>query len=125
MFSRILIGMSGASWSEMRCWLRISQRPPVSQSALAEAVGLSRASIANIERGHHRVQIHVLYDIAVALGVEPHELLPHPRVHKSERAIPHDIGRVLSPKEQAAVQPFVRQRSGAETKRPVVKSPLG
>jgi transcriptional regulator with XRE-family HTH domain len=40
------------------------------------ALGLSRTSITNIERGRQPIQLHTLYKIAEVLGVEPTALLP-------------------------------------------------
>lgn len=40
------------------------------------ALGLSRTSVTNIERGRQPVQLHTLYRIAATLGVEPTLLLP-------------------------------------------------
>jgi len=40
------------------------------------ALGLSRTSITNIERGRQPIQLHTLYKIADVLGVEPTALLP-------------------------------------------------
>lgn len=37
---------------------------------------LSRSSIANIETGKQRVALHLFLDIALALKVDPKELLP-------------------------------------------------
>lgn len=52
-------------------------RIPITQKELAVRVGLSRASIANTERGKQAVSVHNLYAIAAALNVEdPAELLP-------------------------------------------------
>jgi len=48
----------------------------MSQQVLADVVGLSRASIVNIERCRQRPSIDLLYDIADALGVQAVELLP-------------------------------------------------
>src|SRR5258707_6534000 len=48
----------------------------MSQAALAKAVGLSRTSITNIERGRQPVNIHTLYAMADILGVEIGDLLP-------------------------------------------------
>ena|SRR5437870_306387 len=90
--------------------LRDQRKPKMSQQALADAIGLSRASVANIERGHHRIQIHVLYDIAAALDLEPHDLLPHPGRKQPERRLPEDITKALSPKEQVAVGRFLERR---------------
>jgi transcriptional regulator with XRE-family HTH domain len=51
-------------------------RGNLSQEKLAEAIGLSRASIANIETGRQHPPIETLWDIATALKVDPHMLLP-------------------------------------------------
>ncbi|MGD0581239.1 MAG: helix-turn-helix transcriptional regulator, partial [Bryobacteraceae bacterium] len=48
----------------------------LSQEALASAVGLTRSSISNIEKGRQRLLLHTLVDIAEALHVEAARLLP-------------------------------------------------
>jgi transcriptional regulator with XRE-family HTH domain len=48
----------------------------MSQEAFAKAVGLSRTSITNIERGRQPIGLHTLYFMADILGVEPSDLLP-------------------------------------------------
>src|SRR5713226_3804317 len=48
----------------------------MSQEAFAKAVGLSRTSITNIERGRQPVSLHTLYFMADILGVEAVDLLP-------------------------------------------------
>jgi len=48
----------------------------MSQQAFAKAVGLSRTSITNIERGRQPISLHTLYFMADILGVEPSDLLP-------------------------------------------------
>ena len=50
----------------------------MSQGDFATLVGLSRPSIANIESGNQGVSLHVLYNMAKALRVLPHHLLPLP-----------------------------------------------
>ncbi|TFI58629.1 XRE family transcriptional regulator [Sphingomonas parva] len=51
----------------------------LTQHELAARVDLSRASIANIERGHQKLPLHVVYRLAAALGLkDPFTLLPHP-----------------------------------------------
>ena len=86
--------------------LRNRRKPKMSQKELAEAIGISRASVANIERGHHRIQLHILYDIATALEVEPHDLLPHPEQQATR--LPEDVQRELSPRERVAVDRLIR-----------------
>jgi len=48
----------------------------MTQTELAEKVGLLRTSITNIEAGRQRAPLHVLYNICVAVGVEVREVLP-------------------------------------------------
>ena len=54
----------------------LAQGKPLSQSALAKRVGLTRGSIANIELGNQRPPLHVIWSIGQALGIEPSSLLP-------------------------------------------------
>ena len=51
----------------------------LSQAKLAIKVGVTRASIVNIERGRQRAPIHLLWQIAAALGTEASKLIPSPR----------------------------------------------
>jgi transcriptional regulator with XRE-family HTH domain len=48
----------------------------LTQEALGKHVGLSRTSITNIEQGNQHVGLHLLYELAKAVGVRPVELLP-------------------------------------------------
>ncbi len=52
------------------------ERVGVKQDQLARAVGLSRTSITNIERGRQGVQAHLLVRLAEILGRPPADLLP-------------------------------------------------
>jgi transcriptional regulator with XRE-family HTH domain len=52
------------------------ERLNLNQAEIGRAVGLSRASIANIETGRQRTPIHHLYRLARALRVDVHALLP-------------------------------------------------
>lgn len=93
--------------------LRKKRKPKMSQQLLAAAVGVSRASIANIEQGRHRIQLHVLYDIAAALDFEPHDLLPHLQGGRPTQALPEDISNKLrSPKEASAVSRLIAGGKG-------------
>jgi len=94
---------------------RRQRKPRLSQKDLAEAVDLSRTSVVNIERGRHRIQIHVLYVIAQMLGVEPHDLLP-PLVRGDDgAALPTSFMKLLLPKEQAAVKRLVTHSGGSSS----------
>src|SRR5205809_7305644 len=48
----------------------------MTQSQLAAQVGLTRSSIANLEAGRQRIQLHLLVWIAETLGVDAPSLLP-------------------------------------------------
>lgn len=84
--------------------LRQDRRPPMSQQDLATAIGLSRTSVTNIEQGRHRIQIHVLYGIARALGTEPQELLPP---LAAVGGLPKQFAEQLRPDERGAVERLV------------------
>ena len=57
--------------------IRRKQQGNMTQMELAQKTGLSRASIANIERGQQNVGLHHLYSIANALEIaEISDLLP-------------------------------------------------
>jgi len=88
------------------------RKKKMSQQALADAVGISRASIVNVEQGRHRIQLHVLYEIAVALDVDPRDLLPSANHQHSSAPLPEDLSGKLNPKEQAAVGRMVKKGKG-------------
>jgi transcriptional regulator with XRE-family HTH domain len=48
----------------------------LSQTALAESVDYSRATIANLELGKQNVQLHQLFSLARVLNTKPVDLLP-------------------------------------------------
>lgn len=48
----------------------------LTQGQLAEAVGVLRTSITNIEAGRQKAPLHVLYELCTVLGAEVTELLP-------------------------------------------------
>ncbi len=54
--------------------LRMERR--LSQNDLAQAIGLSRTSVVNIEQGRQKILLHTLYDIADVFEVPVTDLLP-------------------------------------------------
>lgn len=76
-------------------------RLSMKQEQLAASVGISRASLANIERGRQSVLVHHLYAIAKALHLQPNELLPQMDEVKADEALPLPSG--LKPEEMKAV----------------------
>jgi transcriptional regulator with XRE-family HTH domain len=80
------------------------ERLNMNQETLGTAIGLSRASIANIETGRQRIPLHHLYRLARALKVEAHSLLPTSGGEGhvlAERKIKSSVG--LSEREQAEI----------------------
>lgn len=55
-----------------------------SQEQLAQSVGISRASITNIEIGRQKTSLSSLYKIARSLSVSPQELLPEMKTLSKE-----------------------------------------
>lgn len=55
---------------------RRRERMGKTQDELAIRVGLSRASVANLEAGRQAVPLHHLVEVAAALGVSAADLLP-------------------------------------------------
>ena len=67
----------------------------LSQAMLAQRIGFTRSSIANLEAGRQRIALHLFVIIAAALGVEPEELLPDPSVLEDTGA-PIDLNEHLA-----------------------------
>lgn len=102
---------------------RRRSKPPISQAKLATQVKLSRASIVNIESGRHRIQIHVLYEIARLLSVDPRQLLPPTLPESRSTDLPRDLERqlekhldIVGPKERAQVAALVNPKTGSRTR---------
>jgi transcriptional regulator with XRE-family HTH domain len=83
----------------------------LSQGRLAVLVDLSRTSITNIERGQQKILLHTLAEIANALGVGAHDLLPKRTGTPSEldRQLPKDV----SPKLRKLISKMVEKQGAA------------
>ena len=79
---------------------RIAQarrRRQLTQKGLAPAVGLSRASVANVEKGRQSVALHVFVKFSEALGVPVGDLIPSDRdVSASDVSASSEIKQRLS-----------------------------
>lgn len=62
----------------------------LTQEALGQAIGLTRTSVVNIERGRQKVMLHTLYAVAEALRVSLMDLLPSPTEASIEERLSSD-----------------------------------
>lgn len=63
----------------------------LTQVRLAEAIGLTRTSVANIEAGRQRTLLEAAYRIADAVGRTPQSLLPDPATLRSQGKLPAGV----------------------------------
>lgn len=70
---------------------RARQQKGLTQKQVADAVDLSRASVANIEAGRQQFPLHMLVLFANALEVNVLELLPTDRSLIDEEIVPSEI----------------------------------
>jgi len=94
------------------------KRLGITQEALGKIVGLSRTSIANIESGRQRVQVHMLSQIAQALSVEPSRLIPE--FLPDYRQLPENVSSKLRPEEMqivASILDTIKEESPNEIRR--------
>lgn len=89
-----------ALYKEFGALLRKSRSDAhLTQSQVAERVGLTRTSITNIERGSQHCSLHQLYLLASAVGVEPVALLPNQQ-EALEELLPTTALRALGEDEE-------------------------
>jgi len=77
----------------------------MSQAGLAAAVGLTRTSISNVEKGRQKLLLHTFFEVAETLEVDPARLLPSSKKRK-EGEIPELEG--LGPQARAFVEAGIR-----------------
>lgn len=80
----------------------------LTQQALADALGLTRSSVANIEAGRQRALLHITAAIASATGVAASELLPGDTALTAPPALHRDLKRLSDPNREA-VEMLLRQ----------------
>lgn len=78
---------------------RIAQarrRQHLTQKGIAPAVGLSRASVANVEKGRQAVALHVLVKFSQALGVPTADLIPSDRDFSASAEVKQRLSELSS-----------------------------
>jgi transcriptional regulator with XRE-family HTH domain len=79
----------------------------ISQSMLAERIGFTRSSVANLEAGRQRVALHLFVRIEQALDCLPGELLPPREIPSADADLLSEISESLAD-EPNTTQDFVR-----------------
>ncbi len=76
----------------------------MTQAQLAEAIGLLRTSVVNLEAGNQRVPLHTLFPICAVLGIEVADVLPTVRtvLSKDQLILPIDGVETVVPTRTAA-----------------------
>lgn len=74
----------------------------VSQSELAEKIGISRSQLSLIESGARNLSAERQRKVAEALGVEPTELVDFDAPSADEEAAIIEAYRLMAPKQRAA-----------------------
>lgn len=85
----------------------------LSQAALATAIGLTRTSISNIEKGRQKMLVHTLLDIAAALSVPVASLLPTGEVRNESVGLAFS-GSEVSPAERATISAILDKNAKLE-----------
>ncbi|MFD6073739.1 helix-turn-helix transcriptional regulator [Amycolatopsis lurida] len=85
-------------------------REKVTQTELAKTLGLTRSSVANIEAGRQRVQLHGLAQIALILKVDISDLVPMP--YDDQNSLVTIPGIDEQPAETADFLSAVARRAG-------------
>jgi transcriptional regulator with XRE-family HTH domain len=67
----------------------------ITQSDLSTRIGLSRASIANIEAGRQAVLLHQFLALADALTIAPMELVPPPQLAGDPPDLPEEVMKFM------------------------------
>ncbi len=89
----------------------------LTQENLSARLGISRASLANIETGRQRVLVHQVYAFAAELDLRPHELLPVPTERRrdgdwNDLPLPDD----LNPSQRVQIARLLKPAPSAHSK---------
>lgn len=110
------------------------RRLELAQAKLAGLLGISRATLANIETGRQRILVHHIYAFAEALDMKPSELLPQMNKTRStsdwaQFPLPNDlkpqqreqIALMIGPMSHRSSKP--KEKSDAKFTKTIRRSP--
>lgn len=105
----------------------------LSQDKLAKMIGVTRASVVNIEHGRQRPPLHLIWEIATVLEVDPSELIPRPseladhaESVQLDRAVVRQIQRVADddPEARRLLTAFVQRATAQITSKDETDEPV-
>jgi len=79
----------------------------MTQDELALRIGLSRASVVNIEKARQLPSLHLLIEIAESLGVGLHDLIPKQALVRLEDVLEEEEIRHLPEKDLSQLNKFL------------------
>jgi transcriptional regulator with XRE-family HTH domain len=89
----------------------------LSQEALGRAVGLTRTSVTNIEKGRQHVPLHMAFVLAEVLKTPPEDLLPDLSALEQQRSLAQWLNGVR-PEQQEWMRRVVGEEPTAEEAKP-------
>jgi len=99
----------GSALAERRKELRLKQ------AEVAEQIGLTRASLANIESGRQKIMLHQIYKLATALKVDSIIDLVPPSFSFEEAIGPLKlVGSQINDQQKAQIEQFLRRKTGGK-----------
>lgn len=85
------------------------------QAEVADQIGLTRASLANIESGRQKLMLHQIYRLATALKVASITDLVPPNYSFEQASGPlRLVGSDLNDLQKAQIEQYVRRKAGGE-----------
>ncbi|MBR1281330.1 helix-turn-helix transcriptional regulator [Bradyrhizobium sp. AUGA SZCCT0177] len=99
----------GAELAARRKKLRLKQ------AEVADQIGLTRASLANIESGRQKLMLHQVYKLATALKADSiMELVPASFSFEQASGPVRLVGSEVNDVQKAQIEQFVRRKAGVE-----------
>jgi transcriptional regulator with XRE-family HTH domain len=97
----------GAALAARRKTLRLRQ------AEVADQIGLTRASLANIESGRQKIMLHQIYRLATALRVNSIvDLVPTSYSYEQASGPLRLVGSEVSEEQKAQIEQYVRRKAG-------------
>lgn len=92
------------------------KRMRLRQAEVAEKIGLTRASLANIEKGRQKIMLHQIYRIATALDADSiTELVPKAFSFEQSSGPVRLAGSDVNEVQTAQIEQFVRRGGRRQT----------